>query len=289
MDKLIRLLTIDDLSYLEAMETGIKDDYVIRIFEKLVTGDNRLYGLFWRDKLVSIGGYTIFERRFAMIGRMRSDQRYRGNSLSSQLMVQVIEDVFKLPDIQWVGANTQEENLPAQRVLQKLGLIEHSTLQEATTKNVSSLENGARAWQEVYDLERKKIWINQLYVKTGAIFPYECYYAFPASEELFPEEKLMKWSFYENETATRVLITKTDLKDRYYLHTVYPWNDLMEQEGLWETIATAYRKLADYVVYETYIWMDLTKEATQSLPSDHPFVLPSSWILYGINREQRKT
>ena len=289
MDKLIRLLTIDDLSYLEAMETGIKDDYVIRIFEKLVTGDNRLYGLFWGDKLVSIGGYTIFEKRYAMIGRMRSDQHYRGNSLSSQLMVQVIEDVFKLPDIQWVGANTQEENLPAQRVLQKLGLIEYSTLQEATTKDVSSLEKGACAWQEVYDLERKKKWINQLYVKTGAIFPYECYYAFPASEELFPEEKLMKWSFYENETATRVLITKSDLKDHYYLHTVYPWNDLMEQEGLWETIAAAYRKLADYVVYEPYIWMDLTKEATQSLPRDHPFVLPSPWILYGINREQKKT
>jgi len=289
MDKVIRLLTIDDLSYLQAMETGIENDYVNRIFKNLVTGDHRLYGFFLGDKLVSIGGYTIFEKRYAMIGRMRSDQRYRGNSFSSKLMFQVIEDVFKLPNIQWVGANTQEKNLPAQRVLQKLGLIQHSSIQQATTKDVSLLGKGSCTWQEIHDLERKKTWINQLYVKTGAVFPYECYYTFPASEELFPEEKLLKWSFFENDSATRVLITKDDKKDHDYLHTVYPWNDVMEQKGLWETIAAAYQKLANTVEDETFIWMDLSMEATQSLPIDHPFDLPSPWILYGINKEQKMT
>lgn len=285
MDNLIRLLTIDDLPYLEAMETGIEDDYIERIFIKLVTGNNFLYGLFWNDKLVSIGGFTIFVKRYAMLGRMRSDYRYRGNNLSTKLMTYVMDEVFKLQSIQWVGANTQEENLPAKRVLEKLGLTRLSTLYGSTTKDLSMLESGAAPWQEVLDLERKKKWIDQLYVKTGAVFPYECYYSFPASEDLFTEEKLMEWCFYENDTSTRVLITKTDLKDYYYLHTVYPWNDLMEQQGLWETIATAYRKLANNVVDETYIWMDLSKEATQSLPNYHSFELPSPWILYEINRE----
>lgn len=289
MDTLIRLLTNEDLPYLEAMETGIDDDYVIRIYDRLISGTSRLYGLFFDDNLISIGGYTIFAKQYAMLGRMRSDLRYRGNDLSTKLMAHVVNEAFKLPDIQWVGANTQEENLPARRVMNKLGLMEISILQEATTKDISMLESGAQTWNEIHDIERKKDWIDQLYMKTGAVFPYECYYAFPASEDLFPDNELRKWSFYENKTATRVLITKEDTKKYHYLHTIYPWNDIMEQEGLWETLAAAYQKLAEAEEDETHIWMDLSLEATQSLPANHPFELPSPWMLYGIDREERKS
>ncbi|HSI67100.1 MAG TPA: GNAT family N-acetyltransferase, partial [Planococcus sp. (in: firmicutes)] len=160
MNKHIRPLNMEDLPYLEAMNTGIEDDYVIRVFKRISSGTNRMYGLFWDDQLVSVGGYSIFARSYAMLGRMRSDLRYRSNDLSTQLMSHVIQEVFKLPEIQWVGANTQEENSPARRVLAKLGLSEHSTLFGATTQDVSMLSNGRRPWREVESLESKKQWLD---------------------------------------------------------------------------------------------------------------------------------
>ncbi|HSI66361.1 MAG TPA: N-acetyltransferase, partial [Planococcus sp. (in: firmicutes)] len=170
------------------------------------------------------------------------------------------------------------------RVLAKLGLSEHSTLFGATTQDVSMLSNGRRPWREVESLESKKQWLDQLYVKTGAVFPFECYYPFPATADLFPEDRLAKWRMYENEDATRVLITKKDFKRDHYLQAIFPWSDLMDQPGLWETIASAHREMADEVVGEVFIWMDLTKETIQSLPENHQFKLPSPWILHGTGR-----
>lgn len=63
----------------------------------------------------------------------------------------------------------------------------------------------------------------------------------------------------------------------------------MEQESLWETIAVAYQNLAEDEEEETHIWMDLSLETTQSQPADYLFELPSPWMLYGIDREQRKS
>lgn len=77
MEKLIRALTKEDLPSLQAMETGIEDDYVIRVFERISTGNNKLFGLFSNDQLVSVGGLTVFAKQYAMLGRMRSDLRFR--------------------------------------------------------------------------------------------------------------------------------------------------------------------------------------------------------------------
>lgn len=278
---------MEDLPFLKAMETGIEDDYVKRIFKRLVTTDNnRLYGLFVGEQLASVCGYTIFSNRFAMIGRIRSDLRFRGKDLATQLTIHVRNEAFKLPDILWVGANTQEENTAARRVLEKTGFSEYSTLYGATTKDVSSLESGGILWKKLTSLQQRKKWIDQLYVETGTVFPFECYYPFPASIELFSDSKLEEWNFYENETGTRVLIIKKDFKKYNFLQAIYPWNDLMDQPGLWETISADYKKLAEETQDETYIWMDLTKEQAHSLPEAHRFKLPSPWMLYGVWRKE---
>ncbi|MDN7242740.1 GNAT family N-acetyltransferase [Planococcus sp. N028] len=288
MEHLIRSLTMEDLPYLEAMETGIEDDYVKRIFKRLVTAEgNRLYGLFLGDQLASVCGYTIFADWYAMLGRIRSDVRFRGNDLATQLTVYVRDEAFKIPNIQWVGANTQEENTAARRVLEKTGFSEYLPLYGATTKDVSKFAANTSPWAEVHDLERKKAWIDRLYIQTGNIFPYECYYLFPASAELFSDEKLAEWAFYENEAKDRVLITKKDFKKYDYLQAIYPWNDFMEQKGLWETITADYKTVVSEAKEDAYIWMDLTKEQAQSLPEGHGFKLPSPWVLYGVWRKER--
>lgn len=282
MEHVIRPLNLEDYPYLEAMETGIQVDYVVRIFGQLLNGRNRLYGLFWENRLVSVCGWTLFGKSYAMIGRIRSDSRYRGKDFATQLTRFVLNEATKNEQIKWIGANTQEKNLPARRILEKIGLNVYAVNYGATAKDISMLENRNPPWQEVSDLARKKGWIEQLYIKTGAVFPSECYYSFPASADLFSDEELNEWSFYENETAARVVITKKDFKKHDFLQAIYPWDDVMEHQGLWETISAAYQRLASEAQGECLIWMDLTKQAANSLPANHPFTLSSPWMLYGM-------
>ncbi|MUK87930.1 GNAT family N-acetyltransferase [Ornithinibacillus sp. L9] len=290
MEKTIRVLTSKDFPYLKEMNTGIEDDYVIRIFDRLSTEPNRLYGLFIEDQLVSLGGISIYMNRYAMLGRLRSDRRYRGNDFATKLMAFMMNEAFQIEGIQWVGANTQEENIPARRVMDKIGLSAYTMTHGALTEDTSILQTGGKLWTPIHNLERKKEWVDKVYVQQAAVFPFECYYPFPASEALFSVENLLEWSFYENEDKTRFLITKPDQKKYRYLHAVYPWNDKTEQPGLWETISADYQDLvqqtADDNEVETYIWMDLTKEEVELLPANHPFTLPSPWILYGITKQE---
>ncbi|QKY68650.1 GNAT family N-acetyltransferase [Lentibacillus sp. CBA3610] len=284
MNKTIRMLDSRDYPHLEAMDTGIEFDYIPRIFDKLITGNNRLYGLFLDGQMVSMSGYTIYANHYAMLGRLRSDRRFKGNGYATEIVAYVMNEAFKLSNIHWVGANTEEDNLPARRVLEKVSLAPYIALHGAQTEDTSVMESNARPWQPVTDLTRKREWVNKLYAQTGAIFPYECYYPFPGSADLFQDDDLKQWSFYENASGTRFLITKYDQKKYHYLHAVYPWHDMAEQRGLWETIAADYRKLKTLTDDETYIWMDLTKEEIQTLPAGHPFELPTPWILHGMDK-----
>ncbi|QHJ72072.1 N-acetyltransferase [Planococcus halotolerans] len=281
MEKMIRPLTKEDLPKLKAMETGIEDDYVIRVFDRISSGNNKLFGLFTNDQLVSVGGLTVFAKHYAMLGRMRSDLRYRGNDLSTSLMSQVLEEAFKLPDIKWVGANTQEENIPAQRVLKKIGLAERHISYGASALDVSSLENGGTPWKREEDISNKRQWLRKLFIDSAAVFPYECYYPFPASEEMFDDKQIAGWNFFVNPQGDRLLITKKDFKKYNYLQAVFPFEDVLDQPGLWETIALAHQQLASELRKETHIWMDLTKQQASALPENHPFNLPSPWMLFG--------
>lgn len=284
MEVSIRQLQSNDLHYLEKMHTGIENDYILRVYDRISSGSSRMYGLFIGEHLASIGGYTIFAEQYVMLGRMRSDLRYRGNNLSTQLMNYIMIQISALSSIQWIGANTQQENISARRVMDKLGLTAISTLYSAISSDTSILENDGKLWKKVNDLSKKKAWIKKLYIQTVAVFPYECYYTFPASEKLFTEEKLDQWTFFENPQQDRILITKQDYKREYYLHVVYPWDDLLKQDGLWETISMAQHELSIKVNTTPFIWIDLSPSQVQSLPNNHPFELPSPWLLYGTGQ-----
>lgn len=285
MNREIRQLSIIDLPAVEAMQTGIEDDYIIRIFDRLAAPPHRLFGLFVDNQIVSMAGYTIYAKHYAMVGRLRSDIRFKGNGYSTKLTSYVFNEASKEKNIVWVGANTQEENTAAQRVLERNHLPRITRLHGALTKDTSMLETGAKPWNLLTNTEHKKAWLQETYIKKEKPFPYECYYPFPGSNYLFHEEDIDKWNFYENEDQTRFLITKTDQKKHHYLHVVYPWSDFMNQIGLWETISRDYRNFAAQNEEETYIWMDLTKEEAALLPQNHAFELPDPWILFGKSTE----
>ncbi|MFB4169947.1 GNAT family N-acetyltransferase [Virgibacillus sp. JSM 102003] len=284
MQKTIRTINDDDFQHVEAMDTGIEDDYIKRVFNRLITGSNRLYGLFLGDQMVSLGGSSIYASRYVMLGRLRTDRRYIGNGFSTELMTHMMNKAFQINGIKWVGANTQEFNKPARRVMERIGLTPFIPQHAAQTKDTLVLETGSELWTQVTDVQQKREWLNKMYSNSTSIFPYECYYSFPVSKDLFQERDLRKWSFYENNLKTRALITKTDQKKHHYLHAIYPWNDITSQEGLWETISNDYKQLRNQTGEETFIWMDLTKEQVNNLPKNHQFTLPSPWILHGIDK-----
>lgn len=283
MTQQIRRLHANDYYLFAAMDTGIENDYVSRVFHRLIAGNNFLYGLFIDNQLASVGGYTVYAKQYAMLGRLRSDRRYRGNDLATKLMSHVVEVARQQKDIVWIGANTQEDNLPAQRVLDKINLLPQITLHGAITKDVSALTSDGSLWTPIHDLKRKKDWLENTFIQSEMIFPYECYYPFPASEALFKDEEVDAWRFYENDEKTRYVIIKPDQKKHVYLHMVYPWSDFTEQTGLWETVEKDFKELTKATEEETYIWVDVTKEEAKNLPEGHAFELPSPWILYGKN------
>lgn len=284
MSKVIRKLTLADFPQVKDMHTGIEDDYIILIFEELIEEPHAIFGLFINEQLVSFAGYSIFADQYAMLGRLRSDLRFRGRGYATKVMSYALEQAKKIEGIKWIGANTQEDNPSARKVLEKIGLMPYPKLYRAITNDISTVITEAKPWSPIHDLNRKREWLQRTYINKSSLFPYECYYLFPAKDGLFSDEKLRKWSFYENETNTRFLITKKDYNKRgFYLHSLYPWDDLMEQEGLLETIALDLQHEKEKNNEDIYIWMDLPEETVQKLPHHHPFDLTSAWILHGID------
>ncbi|GEL08962.1 GNAT family N-acetyltransferase [Salisediminibacterium halotolerans] len=280
MTQTIRELHYEDLPRVEAMQNGIENDYVPRVFNRLTSGNNRIFGMFEGEDLISTAGYTVYAESYAMLGRLRSDIRYRGKANATTLLTYVLREAERHPGIQWIGANTQQANSPARRVLEKIGFEPVTALYPAATKEPARLAENGCVWNRLTSLSEKRAWVKRMYVDTGAVFPYECYYPFPASDDLFPDNLLDKWEFYENEDRSRFLLMKYDQKLYHYLHTVYPWDDFTEQPGLWKTIDESYKQLLQETDGETYVWMDMTEAEASALPDAHPFELPDPWVLY---------
>lgn len=263
------------------MENNLNEDYILSLFEQLIEAPHTLFGLFKDEELVAIAGYTVYAENYAMIGRFRSDSRYHGNGNGTKILSHALEQAKRHPNIKWVGGNTEQHNKAALAVLKKIGLPAVTTLFSAQTKSVSTLMTNGESWKEITDLESKKAWINQTYLNSDFeknIFPYKAYYPFPAQPSLF-EGWLNKVQFFENQDHSRYLIMWKETADKDYLHVVYPWSDFMEQTGFFETL---HYKLKTIESENRNLWIDLTTEEAGTLPTGHPFRLPSPWVLRGM-------
>lgn len=285
-----RPLTKEDFHLYERMQTQLEEDYMLRVFNRLTEGDNFLFGLFEQDTLIAVAGYTLFADEFAMLGRLRSDVRYRKKGYGSKIIEYVIEEALKNPSVQWIGANTEQHNKPALSILKKFNMPPIATLYAAQTDDVSSLCEGQSPWHEVTSMEEKEKWIKKTYLNPNfetSVFPFEAYYPFPAQPSLF-ENHLNTWRFFENDNQTRYMMIGTEEKGKNYLHVIYPWSDFINQSGFFETIHSEFER-AKVQESADLIWMDLTEEEVASLPSKHPFKLPSPWVLHGKSNEAFRT
>jgi len=287
MNEEIRRLTADDVSFYQKMQTGLDDDYMLRAFHRITDGPNYLYGLFVSDVLVALSGFTVFKDHYAMLGRLRTDQRYRKNGYGTKIVQYSLDQGLKHPDVQWIGANTEQHNKASQAVLRKIGLPPVKLLYAAQTHSLISLtREDAPKWKAITDHSRKAEWIRNTYLDPSfdkKVFPLEAYYPFPVSEKMF-EGSLDNWQFFENEDQSRYVILFEEFKGMNYLHVIYPWHDFMTQPGLFETIQDNLEE-AQKDDDETKLWWDLSEADAVLLPTDHPFDLPSPWILHGLSKE----
>lgn len=275
----IRKLQLADLPIVKAMQTNIADDYVIEIFDRLVSADEHaLYGLFVDNQLTTIAGYSVFPGGYAMLGRLRSDVRNHGKGNATLLLNYLIDLLRRDPLIKWIGGNTNIENKPARRVLDKLGFSEVTTFHALPLANRKKLQGVVGpVWQEISSLQEKRAILTQLAKSTMEVYPYECYYPFPFRQALVPDHDLALSHFYQNPTADRWVIIKKDFKKEAYAHVKYFWDDHFKQAGLFETI--------DHFVEQDpenpRPWLDFTTEGYQNIPDISAFELSDGWVLYG--------
>ncbi|SEH38793.1 Acetyltransferase (GNAT) family protein [Halobacillus karajensis] len=283
----VKQLTMEDYPALTKMDTGIEDDYVVRIFDRLVQSDmHELFGLFQSDQMLAIGGYSLFgDGKFAMLGRLRSDRRFQTKGNATELLKPIMERLKMNRRVNWIGANTHLGNLPARRVLEKLGIEQGPVIHYLilTRPDLLSGHTPGSIWEPVHDLKKKYRLLTQLNKNELGTFPYECYYPLPFDYSLFTDEYLNDSSFYESPDRSRFIIIKKDTKKYDYSHVKYFWNDHYEQPGFFETLLHHWNNHPDHIG----CWIDFSDHGFKNIPELTAYDVQDPWILYGTWKTNR--
>ncbi|HEX7064849.1 MAG TPA: GNAT family N-acetyltransferase [Bacillales bacterium] len=280
----MRRLTPDDFEAFKQMQTGIENDYIARIFPYSVK-EEATYGVFIGDQLVSLAAYTIFAGRYAVLGRLRTDLRFRGRGLATQLLAKLCRELDnRHPEIVWIGLATELSNHPVQHIAHRLGMKRlsayYSCVLENSWEEMKGLVHGAaEEWEAVIGHNEKYELLKSVGFKDNPlhIFPYECYYSLPYEEALWSENYLSGCSFWRRGADFFALME--DTKGSPYLHVKYFGENSFAQPGLWARIITEARKT------DRSIWVDLPyqkglPEETASFSSRVP------WTCYGRISQQ---
>lgn len=274
----IRRLSVDDFEALKQMHTGINKDYVLHIFAESVNNEET-YGAFVDDQLVSIAAFTVFAGRYAVLGRLRTDIRFRGRGIVTQLLKELCGKIDDNPRLAWVGLATQADNFPVHQVAGKLKMNRLSTF------NSCSLDEGGQAvlhselptlfneWTVVGDLKEKQALLNNLSIQENQlrIFPYECYYPLPFESPLWTEDYLEKCKCLKDDG--RFVLFMPDEKGSSYLHMKYFWDDSFSRPGLWQAALTEAGKIG------RKLWIDLPE--TQNFDETAAPFERTAWMCFG--------
>lgn len=282
-----RRLSVINNEAVQKMDTGIENDYVKRIFPALAESEI-LYGAFEKDQLVSIAGCTLFASHYAVLGRLRTDQRYRGNGISTQLLRSMLQEIEQLPQVHWIGLATQEDNPAVHRISDSLDLDLLSTFHSCVLNEEGMLAlkkekvQKEETWVEVFCNKAKKDLIKRLISEENSLnmFPYACYYPLPYYEDLLDDQYLSNCKFWEK--GNRFVSLMPDEKGDSYYQMKYFWNDSFDQEGLWPKMIQEAEKEG------RKIWIDLSPEGFNRIPNLSYFNLSSAWRLYGKRIDKRE-
>lgn len=99
-------------------------------------------GYYWSietNEHVTIGTVSLFEinthHKNAQIGIVLGDKDFWGKGVASEVIAEVIQYAFNTLEIEYVGAEVEEANLPMQKVLAKVGFSQDGLLKGARVKD----------------------------------------------------------------------------------------------------------------------------------------------------------
>lgn len=275
---LTRRLTPDDFKAFKQMDTGIEDDYVARIFPNAVEQEVA-YGIFLDKQLVCIAGYTLFAGQYAVLGRLRTDRRFRGQGLATHLLKELCKEIDRNHKMVWVGLATEMNNHPVHRIADKLGMtrlsvFESCILTERGQVQMKNQSGEACEWKPVTSNWEKRTLLENVSEEENQlhIFPYECYYPLPYEKALWTDDYLSGCIFLK--CRDRFVVLLKDDKGESYLHVKYFWDDAFKQPGLWKKVLEEAEKTGRKV------WIDLPADV--ELPENTADMFRRrTWTCYG--------
>ncbi|MFP7492268.1 hypothetical protein SFC66_00675 [Terribacillus saccharophilus] len=235
----IRQLTIDDHQAVLAMQTGIKDDYVLNIFPQLIENPAQmLFGLIAEEEIAAVAGVYRLPNGNGILGRLRSDIRYHSKGNATALLKHIIAACEQDSTMNWLGAITRNSNLPAQRVLDKLEIHYESRFISLLMEHPEKAYiPSAETWQLIVDTDEKRAAIEQAAQETKtAFYPYEAYFPIPYTAAVLEDDYLEKLTVFRSPDGTRLMSIQEDYKGRDIAQIQYFWPDVFEQDGLWATV-----------------------------------------------------
>lgn len=279
----IRELTIDDYRAVLNMQTGIEDDYVLRIFPQLIENPAQtLFGLITAEGIAAVAGVYRLPNGNGILGRLRSDIRFHSKGNATALLQHIIASCEQDPMMNWIGAITRKSNLPAQRVLDKLNIQQESAfislLMEAPEKFVVP---SAAPWELIEGTDRKRAVIEQAAVDAKAAFyPYEAYFPIPYASAILEDDYINNLAVFRDPDSSRIMAIQEDYKGRHIAQIQYLWPDVFQQDGLWTAVFN-YLSQSDKQLTPQ---LDVSPETASSIPTvfsgsfaedDDP------WLIYG--------
>lgn len=273
----IRRLTIKDFSLYQHIQTGMDNDYMLSVFDRLVTPPaNYLYGLFHDDVLLSVAGYTHFPGGNVMLGRLRSDKRFRQLGYPTQLLHYLVDTVKQDPNVKFIGGYTHIDNTPAKKILTKLGMKHIDTYHSFPAVNLKPLITDQMLWDEITDNQKKRQALQTLIKQGVASFPYEAYYPFPLTASLIPAEKLRAMRLFQSPLTGYFLFVDNDYKGEALLNIRYVHDDIFTTPGLFYTIDQLLKHESDRLP-----WFNFSKTQYHKLTHKDCFRLEPGWELHG--------
>lgn len=273
----IRPLTTTDFPLYQQMKSGMENDYMLTVFDRLVTPPNNyLYSLFHDETLAAVAGYTYFPGGNVMLGRLRSDRRFRQLGYSTQLLHYLIDTIKQDPDVHFIGGYTHIDNVPAKKILAKLGMMPIDTYYSFPATNLQPLIIDQTLWDEVTGHDQKRHALQTLIENGLPSFPYEAYYPLPLSQSLMPDEKLSSMRVFQSPVTDNYLFVDEDYKGEALLNIRYVHNDIFTTPGLFNTIQALLKHEPDRLP-----WFNFSQRQYNELKHTNCFRLEKGWELHG--------
>ncbi|HET7628413.1 MAG TPA: GNAT family N-acetyltransferase [Bacillales bacterium] len=276
----IRRLSVNDYEALQQLQSGIADDYVLRIFRESVRRE-ATYGVFSAGRLLAMAAYSLYAGRYAVLGRVRTDARYRGHGLATKLLSLICGEIERQETADWIGLSTEWSNGAMRHVAEKLKLDCLSVYEscvlafERLSEWRTQLPFPEDSWEPVEDVSEKRerlISAVQTMDRPLTVFPYACYYPLPFEADLFSADYVANGRMYES--GGQFFLLMNDTKGKDYLHLKIFDTSVIDDPGLWHTAAREAEKAG------RDLWVDLPPDAVASRDWLRSFHC-TRWTCYG--------